>query len=474
MANHMIESFSDCQSMKRRTFLALPMLASAGHAASESGKLQAAFFNVDVTPPLGSPLCLGLCDPAGRIDDRLSARGLVLLSAGEPIVLCAIDWLGVSNLGHDEMRRRLALAASTSPERVAVHTLHQHDAPGYDPGAAEILKANGLRNELYDDEFMSSAIPRIAGAVTIAIPNAQPVTHFGIGRAKVERVASNRRILGPDGKVKHGRMSSCKVPEAIAAPEGTIDPYVTLLSLWNESKPLASITYYATHPQSYYCKGGVSADFVGAARALREADVPGVVHIHFNGAGGNVAAGKYNDGSPANRLALAARLAGGMRRAWKATKRRPISPEQVRWSSLPVELPAHDRLKTAELLAEVRNAEAPLKNRTRAARDLSWISLAERQRKILVQMLEIGGASVLHMPGELFVEYQLAAQKMNRNKIVAMAAYGDLGPGYIGTEISYGQGGYETGVVSLVSPKVEQVLMTGMRTLLAGSNHKAG
>ena len=70
------------------------------------------------------------------------------------------------------------------------------------------------------------------------------------------------------------------------------------------------------------------------------------------------------------------------------------------------------------------------------------------------------------MPGELFVEYQLAAQDMRPGGFVAMAAYGDYGPGYIGTRIAYSQGGYETGPVSLTSPDVEDVLMPAMRELV--------
>jgi len=62
-----------------------------------------------------------------------------------------------------------------------------------------------------------------------------------------------------------------------------------------------------------------------------------------------------------------------------------------------------------------------------------------------IACLKIGPAYVLHMPGELFVEYQLAAQKMRPDSPVLMAAYGDYGPGYIGTAIAYTQGGYETG-----------------------------
>ena len=74
---------------------------------------------------------------------------------------------------------------------------------------------------------------------------------------------------------------------------------------------------------------------------------------------------------------------------------------------------------------------------------------------------------MLHLPGELFVEYQLAAQKMRPDLFVAMAAYGDYGPGYIGTEIAYSQGGYETSPrASLVAPGVEKVLMDTIGRLL--------
>ena len=55
---------------------------------------------------------------------------------------------------------------------------------------------------------------------------------------------------------------------------------------------------------------------------------------------------------------------------------------------------------------------------------------------------------------------------MRVGDFLAMGAYGDYGPGYIGTEIAYGQGGYETGIVSRVAPQVEKVLMDAMRKLL--------
>jgi hypothetical protein len=200
---------------------------------------------------------------------------------------------------------------------------------------------------------------------------------------------------------------------------------------------------------------------------VRESELPGIAHIHFNGASGNVAAGKYNDGSPANRPMLAARLADGMSRAWQATKRTPLKSSQIQWKSVPVQLPLHKRFNDAELLKEIRDSSMPLSRRMRAARDLSWTALEAKGRKVELHLLECGDARVIHMPGELFVEYQLAAKEMRPDKVVAMAAYGDFGPGYIGTSVAYPQGGYETGIVSRVAPEVEQVLLNGMRSLLA-------
>ena len=89
-------------------------------------------FQVDATPPLGSPLCDAAVPPAKEIVDPLSVRGIVLLGDEQPIVLCAVDWVGIGNGGYDALREALAKAAGTTVDRVAVHTLHQHDAPGCD------------------------------------------------------------------------------------------------------------------------------------------------------------------------------------------------------------------------------------------------------------------------------------------------------------------------------------------------------
>ena len=115
----------------------------------------------------------------------------------------------------------------------------------------------------------------------------------------------------------------------------------------------------------------------------------------------------------------------------------------------------------------MNDAKKPVRERSEAASELAWLRRCRSGDTIDVSCLHLGKARVLHLPGELFVEYQLAAQKLRPDLFVAMAAYGDYGPGYIGTEVAYPQGGYETGPrASLVAPNVERVLIDAIKKLL--------
>jgi hypothetical protein len=452
--------------MIRFLALAACLLAPVLPSAAAEAPLRIAAFEADITPPLGTPLCDALVQPAREIVDPLSARGIVLLGEGKPIVLCALDWVGIGNSGHTAFREALARAAGTTRDRVCVHCLHQHDAPGCDFQADEVLAKYGLGGKLFDPVFARKAIDRVAAAVKKALQEPRAVTHVAIGKARVDRVASTRRVMGPDGKVKYVRYSSTKDPKIRAEPEGVIDPHVQLLGFWDGDKPLAALTYYATHPQSYYGKGGVSCDFPGLARGMRDRALPAVLHVHFNGAGGNVTAGKYNDGDPVNRMALAERLARGMQEAFDGAKKVPVKAGDLDWRTTAVALPLSKLYNSRDLEARVADDKLPVLERLKAARNLVWARRCEAGDKIDIACLRLGPAWVLQMPGELFVEYQLAAQQMRSDSPVMMAAYGDYGPGYIGTAVAYTQGGYETGPVSRVAPGVEEVLMRAMRELL--------
>lgn len=439
------------------------LLNESVHAADRLVKI--ATFDVDATPPVGSAMAY---DPVKRLDElTLRCRGIVLLGAEKPIVLCAVDWIGIANAGHDAFRDQLAAAAGTTRDRVAVHTLHQHDAPGCDFTAEAIVRELGLADYgRFEGTFHRQVIQRAADAIKAALPSAQEVTHVGFGAAAVKEVASNRRIKGEDGKVRATRYTATRDAALRAEPEGVIDPEVSLVSFWNGERPLAVLSYYACHPQSYYRTGVPSPDFPGIARWIRGQAVPEALHVHFNGAGGNIGAGKYNDGAKENRVALASRLADGMKAALEATQKLPLTAADVGWQTEPVRLPVAPHLKEAELVQALRTE--PAKGYIAKADQLAWVRRCQAGHAIDVACLRLGQIRVLHLPGELFVEYQLAAKAMRPDLHVALAAYGDYGPGYIGTTAAYPEGGYETGPgASNVAPEVEPVLMDAMKKLLA-------
>jgi hypothetical protein len=468
--------------VSRRRFIATLSAASAaavsGHAPAyggtaeinglpdesgtrkEEGTLRIATFDVDATPPAGSQLTYGRMLHAW--DLGLRAKGIVLSGVGKPVVLCAVDWIGIANESQDVFRDALAAAAGTGPDRVAVHTLHQHDAPICDFSAEKMMQELGVEPHCFESYFARAFLDRLAKAVRESIDRMQPVTHIGTGKAPVYQVASNRRIV-KNGQVGEMRSTACRNPSLRAEPEGLVDPDVTLLGFWNGSAPVAVLTFYATHPQSYYLTGIANPDFPGVARFYRQLAVPDALHVHFTGAGGNIGAGKYNDGSHENRLMLAQRLADGMERAWNERVMLPVGAPDMAWNTVPVSLPVSE--------AYVREVEKRFKSPDGPyfyANNVSQAVWAQRQsagKHIDIACLRIGTACVLFMPGELFVEYQLAAKAMRPDLAVSMAAYGDYGPSYIGTDGAYRQGGYEI-KSSPVTGEAEQMLMDAVRQLL--------
>ncbi len=118
----------------RNLSLALTFLACCGVSAIAAEPLKVGFFDVDASPPIGSPLAY---NPTIEVTSPLRCRGIVLLGADQPIILCAVDWIGIANDGHLVFREELARAGGTTADRVAVHVLHQHDAPRCDFSAVQ-------------------------------------------------------------------------------------------------------------------------------------------------------------------------------------------------------------------------------------------------------------------------------------------------------------------------------------------------
>ena len=92
--------------------------------------------------------------------------------------------------------------------------------------------------------------------------------------------------------------------------------------------------------------------------------------------------------------------------------------------------------------------------------------LRRHERPIPVTCLHFGAeAAILHLPGETFIEYQLHAQAARPGAFMAVAGYGDLGPGYITLERSFAEGGYEP-TDAFVSSASEAILRAAIDRVL--------
>ena len=156
-----------------------------------------------------------------------------------------------------------------------------------------------------------------------------------------------------------------------------------------------------------------------------------------------------------------------MKAAWEGRKRIDITSKTLEWRIAPVQLPLADHVDMDKAIAVLSDPKGEPVARFNASGQIAILRRAKNgSYPVDLTCLKLGSVYLVHMPGELFVEYQLAAAKMKPQATVCMAAYGEYGPGYIGTEIAYSQGGYETSYVSRVAPQVEKVLLGGIGELL--------
>ena len=320
------------------------LLSHTSHADEQRiGTLHMAPFRFDVTPPQGHSLCGGWITPVVGVDDPLEAIGIVLLGVGKPIVLCAVDWTGLLNDAHVQWRAALAEATGTTSDRVAVQCVHQHNAPFACIDAERIVMTQGNLPHIVELNFFRQCLDRARAAVETGLKQARPVTAIAHGQAKVQQVASNRRVSrSPDGRVNKMRGSSCIDEVLRALPEGLIDPQLKTVAFYDGDDKIAACHYYATHPMSYYGDGRVTSDFVGLARKERQQEEPDCQHIYFTGCAGNIAAGKYNDGSKPVRAILARRIYDGIVAADKTLE--PKSIDTLTWRTVEILPPARSTL----------------------------------------------------------------------------------------------------------------------------------
>jgi hypothetical protein len=424
------------------TVLCTHLVAQDTSTSAEDG-LQVATFSVEITPRLGMPVGQGFIPILKTAEHPLLARGILFKDSGMACVICTLDLMEVHNESYDFLRQSIAEAAGVSESRVALHALHQHTAPAIATGAQKLEFDEDNPRRIATKEYLVDMAKKLSTAISESRKNWRTVTHIATGQAKVERVASNRRLIKADGSIQ-GRGSNTKSSPALRElPEGLIDPWVRTISLEGAEGSIAQLHYYASHPQSFYGDGRASYDTPGMIRKRLEKKI-GAFQLYVTGCGGDIAFGKYNNGSVEARTELTARLQAGIERSIATLKRQRV--ERMSWSVAPMKFTLRTDAAFSEgmqrrILDDPKSEAAQCR---KAAIALAWIHRVQSDSPVQLSCLSIGNVKMLHLPGEPFVQFQLAAQEMRPDRFVCVAGYGDCGMGYIGGDQIYAdRGGYE-------------------------------
>ena len=423
--------------------------------------LRLATFRCDTTPWKGEPLVWTA--RLVKAETPLLAKGLILAEGTNRFVLCAFDWCLMGNDSDLLFRKALATAVGTDPARVAIQCIHQHAAPYADEGAHRLLAAAPQPPPHLSHEFLDSLRQQLAAAARAAADRLEPFNRVGTGQARVERVASARRLKDENGQPITRYSNGAKSPQMAQAPEGLIDPWLKTITFARNDKPLVRLHYYATHPQTFCCDGRASADFVGLAREAVE-QRENVFQIYFTGCSGDVTAGKYNDGSTQAQADLRQRLQAGIEAAIAQTRFTRAKP--IVWRALPLTLPP--RTDQSQVAAQSRawlDNPAEYDGRRVYSGAMRLAYFERLNRPIQVSSLQMGKIHILHLPGEPMLDFQFYAQQAKPRAFVAVAGYGDAGPAYICTDQAIAEGGYEPSATN-VGPGSEARLKNAIQGLL--------
>ncbi|SPE59783.1 conserved exported hypothetical protein [Verrucomicrobia bacterium] len=438
-------------------FSTLLLIASSLPAAP----LRVAAFSCDATPPLGEPLIWAT--NLEQVVTPLLAKGVILEEGSNRYVLCAFDWCLICNESDLSFRRILAGAVGTTLSRVSVHSVHQHAAPYADESAHRLLDAAPQPPAHLSASFLEQLGSRLAVAASEAVKHLEVFDRVGTGQARVNRVASARRIQAADGRLLTRYSNGATDPAMARAPEGEIDPMLKTITFARAHKPLVRLHFYATHPQTFCCDGRASADFIGEAREdLQKAE--GVPQIYFTGCAGDVTVGKYNDGSVAAYVGLKERFSGALKAAIVATRFEPARTISWRTDSIAFPLREDKGRVSAESQAWLNDSKQP--DALRVYKGALRLAFIERlARPVDASSLELGHVWIVNLPGEPMLMFQKFAQNLRAKDFVAVAGYGDCGPAYLCTDQAIAEGGYEPSA-SNVGRGSEQALRASIQKLL--------
>ncbi len=431
--------------------------------------LQVGFSETLITPPLGLEMAGYFSNRiADGIKDDLYARAITVSQGDQHVALVVVDLIHVQL---EDVARVRSIVASRTPipaENVMVAATHTHTGPvtSNRPGFTR------------DEAYMQTWAERSADAVCNAFAK-RVEAKIGGGLGDLPGVSFNRRYWMKNGRV-HTNPGAGN-PEVLRST-GPIDTQVSVLRFDDmDGNPIGVLTNFACHTDT---TGGTeySADWVGyTVRSIRQlvgelgavnkgADASDFGVVVLNGACGEINHHDVFSPGRKKRWPTMTRSIGVGLAAETVRVLLGIDPQEseiVGSKSTQVtlgRLPLDQRIaECKEALADERTgrmertrAESFLKSADKLPKDESLTVDAE------VQLLQIGPAAILSLPGEIFSESGQVFKEQAPQAFPMIANLANGGMGYIPPYRAYREGGYETRSAWLQPGSIEEMVAAGV------------
>lgn len=430
-------------------------------------KLMAGSAMIDLTPPLGTHLAgseAGMHRPAKVINDPLFVKALVLESGGKKICILSMDLLIVTQEWTDRIRQAASLRYGFQADAVMVHVVQNHSAPtlghmmfdkDFPNLPAEIEYLRGGETVYYE-----YACEKAIEAIGAALKDMKPV-RLAFGSAVRDDLASNRRAVTKDGKVvMPGLWEPPLGPTYIKYMEGPMDPEVAVVCLREkEGAGSSMILHYTCHPVNVFCTKSytISGDWPGAwSAAMRKRAGRKCVPLVLNGCCGNINPwSPFRPGFKMDHVRMGNELAATSRLILQGMQFADVGKLDLRVRRIRIPLKKPDRKRVAWARKILEAHPEPLWSKgVKKGIDPEWfraasiisVELMRRRSQYLkyeIQVARIGDVAIVGLPGEPFVEGQLAIKIGSPAKCTIVAHAMTHYVGYIPTHEAFPHGGHE-------------------------------
>ena len=420
----------------------------------------------DISPKAGTHLGgsgFGEHRPATTILDPLYAKALIIESGDRRICFLNLDVIVVTEEYTRQIREGAGQRFDLEPNAIMVHPTQSHSAPAVGnlmmdpdfpldlPPELEYLRGS---ESFYCDMVVEKSLEVIGKAQA----NLRPV-QFGAASGLRDRLAFNRRGVMRDGSISmpHPGIAELRYLEGPIDPEVGVCCFRTL-----EMEMVAMLLHYTCHPVNVFgtpsTYHAISSDWPGIwTKHMQDAYGEGCVPLVLNGCCGNVNPwDPFDPDFVSDHRRMGADLAEMSRRIIPSiTDFRDEAVVDWRLRQVPLsyrEVPRERMEEVNRILAE--NPTPRWKEDDPSTVDPDWFWAAstksieycrKRSPKFLyeVQAFRIGDAAFVGLPGEPFVEGQLALKIASPAYPTYVAHMTSHYVGYLPTREAAVKGGHE-------------------------------